>query len=360
LARRVSDRIAAPTLVNGERVSCSASTGIVWATHGHRAFLDCTADALLRHADRALHAAQQRGSGEIAWSDENGGVDAVAPAGVCAPPSAGGPLAVSTPAATDTPQIADTPPWVGLRPDTATTHATQYWPVVDLRTRLIGGLVVQAATPSWASARVPAAHQAALDIEHVERAVTGLSLLSQAGSSSVALTMGLPLSLATVRNARACHDLRQLRLRSGWPSGTLRLDLDATAFVSEADAELVATLHGLRAAGWVLGLRDFGAGLASLASLDHAPFTTVALDASLGRGLAANTFAGAIVGATGLVAQSLGQDVIATGIDNEADAAAALRARCRWATGPLAGASMPASAVLRALTADGSASRLLH
>lgn len=95
-----------------------------------------------------------------------------------------------------------------------------------------------------------------------------------------------------------------------------RLELEVTE-TKVADQRIVGKLDALRSMGVHLAMDDFGAGATSLASLRHLPFDRLKLDKGLVDELESDTNARAVAFAVINLAHSLGQLVIAEGVENK-------------------------------------------
>ena len=106
-------------------------------------------------------------------------------------------------------------------------------------------------------------------------------------------------------------------------------------------------LATLRTAGGGLSLDDFGMGYSSLAHLRGFPLDSLKLDRSFVRGMLEHRHDYAIVVATMAMAQSLGLELVAEGVETRAQADALLELGCRRAQGFLFDAPLPAEAFAR-------------
>ncbi|MFO7338862.1 MAG: EAL domain-containing protein [Lysobacteraceae bacterium] len=127
-----------------------------------------------------------------------------------------------------------------------------------------------------------------------------------------------------------------------------RLDLELTesGLMADPDASLTV-LATLRTAGFSLSLDDFGMGYSSLAHLRGFPLDSLKLDRSFVRGMLEHRHDYAIVVATMAMAQSLGLELVAEGVETRAQADALLELGCRRAQGFLFDAPLPAEAFAR-------------
>ena len=112
---------------------------------------------------------------------------------------------------------------------------------------------------------------------------------------------------------------------SGLAPAGLELELTEGVLMGDAPAG-AAVLHRLKALGLSLALDDFGTGFSSLSYLTQFPIDVLKIDQSFVREIGAGSPQGVIVGAVIAMGASLGQGVVAEGIETAAQLAF-LRAR---------------------------------
>ncbi len=129
-----------------------------------------------------------------------------------------------------------------------------------------------------------------------------------------------------------------------------RLDLEITESIVMADSRVtIAKLRKLRRLGIHLSMDDFGTGYSSLYRLRHLPFDRLKVDRSFVRELGGNRDDAAIVHAIVTLGQSLGMQVIAEGIETDAQLAQLQRENCDIGQGYFFGRPVPASEIGRQL-----------
>ena len=104
---------------------------------------------------------------------------------------------------------------------------------------------------------------------------------------------------------------------TGFPAASLELDLTESALATDPESALQA-IKALRRLGVGVVLDDFGAGPTSLALLRRFPFTGVKIDRSLIIHLPRNRGDAALVAGLVQMARALGLDVMAEGVETEA------------------------------------------
>ncbi len=101
---------------------------------------------------------------------------------------------------------------------------------------------------------------------------------------------------------------------SGLQPDRLELEITESALLHDV-AKVSQTLHTLRALGVRIAMDDFGTGYSSLSYLQSFPFDKIKIDQSFVRGLDASAGSGAIVRAVTTLADSLGMETVAEGVE---------------------------------------------
>ena len=135
----------------------------------------------------------------------------------------------------------------------------------------------------------------------------------------------------------------------GVPLSLVEVEVTETAAVTHLD-RVLPQLAELRAAGVGVAFDDFGTGQSSLTLLRRLPITTLKLDRSMIDPLPEPT-AAAIVQAACLLGQALQLQVVAEGVETEAQARAAERLGCTHLQGYLLGRPLDAEAAGALLSA---------
>jgi diguanylate cyclase (GGDEF)-like protein/PAS domain S-box-containing protein len=150
------------------------------------------------------------------------------------------------------------------------------------------------------------------------------------------------LSLALNISARLLYknDFLELiaHLLQATQANPLRLKLEITESLLLTDKETAVTrMQALRALGIRFSIDDFGTGYSSMAYLQQLPLDQLKIDQSFVRELPDNASSLAIVRAILAMAQSLGLEVIAEGVETPAQHAALLGSGCQHFQGYLFG-----------------------
>jgi EAL domain-containing protein (putative c-di-GMP-specific phosphodiesterase class I) len=103
---------------------------------------------------------------------------------------------------------------------------------------------------------------------------------------------------------------------SGLPPRRLELEITETLLL-EKSAQVLATLHALRALGVRISMDDFGTGYSSLSYLRSFPFDKIKIDQSFVRDVAAAGESSLIVRAIIGLSRSLGMQTTAEGVETE-------------------------------------------
>ncbi|MDN4987266.1 EAL domain-containing protein [Bradyrhizobium arachidis] len=290
LAKRLLEAIADPYLLDGHSVVIAASIGIAMAPGDGD-----ESEKLLKSADMALSRAKLDARGSFAFFE----------AALDAKAQSRRKIEV---------ELRDAIQHDVLRP--------YYQPLIDLQSGRITGFEALVRWP------------------HAER-----GMVSPAEFIPVAEETGLINPLGGLMLRRACLDaatwpddvrvavnLSPLQFRggnllsmvtdalkhSGLPPRRLELEITETLLL-EKSAQVLATLHALRALGVRISMDDFGTGYSSLSYLRSFPFDKIKIDQSFVRDLGANREAQAIIRSIVSLGKGLGVIITAEGVETEAE-----------------------------------------
>lgn len=153
---------------------------------------------------------------------------------------------------------------------------------------------------------------------------------------------GAQLESELMRTVRAVLGYTQL------PSSALMLEMTETVIV-ENPVQARELLGELRRMGVKISLDDFGTGYTSMSQLQSLPIDEIKIDQTFIRSLPSDSSSSAIVSSIITLANGLGLDVIAEGIETETQRASLLRLGCRRGQGFLFSQALPADEFERAL-----------
>ncbi len=158
------------------------------------------------------------------------------------------------------------------------------------------------------------------------------------------LDIAVNLSARQVAHRDLAATIAEILARTGLDPARLRLEVTESALVEES-ATAIATLEALSELGVGLVLDDFGTGYSSLAYLNRFPFDALKIDRSFVDALGVEQERTAIVEAIIGMARALSLDVIAEGVENEAQLSELRRLGCDSAQGHLFSRALPAEKI---------------
>jgi EAL domain-containing protein (putative c-di-GMP-specific phosphodiesterase class I) len=138
---------------------------------------------------------------------------------------------------------------------------------------------------------------------------------------------------------------------SGLPARRLELEITETLLL-EKSAQVLATLHALRALGVRISMDDFGTGYSSLSYLRSFPFDKIKIDQSFVRDLGANRESQAIIRSIVSLGKGLGVIITAEGVETEAELSCLRAEGCDEGQGFLFSKARPNAEIISLLTAQ--------
>lgn len=158
------------------------------------------------------------------------------------------------------------------------------------------------------------------------------------------LHMSVNISARQLADDATLEPICQAMRASGLPLHAVELELTESLLVDRSPT-MLARLATLRDAGFGLAIDDFGIGYSSLAYLDSFPITTLKIDRAFVQAMHDTARGKAIARAIIAIGQALRVEVVAEGIETQADADLLLRLGCRrgqgyWYSPPLAAAEV--------------------
>jgi diguanylate cyclase (GGDEF)-like protein/PAS domain S-box-containing protein len=151
------------------------------------------------------------------------------------------------------------------------------------------------------------------------------------------LPVSINLSSLQLRDARFADTVQAALAEAGLPGRLLEVEITERMLMDDTDA-VRATLAQLHALGVRVAIDDFGTGYSSLGALNQLPIDRIKIDRSFVRGLPQHAGNAAIARAIVMLAASLGRDVIAEGVENEAQRECLVALGCPQLQGLLFGA----------------------
>lgn len=154
------------------------------------------------------------------------------------------------------------------------------------------------------------------------------------------LSMAVNISALQFRRGDFVEMVERILRETGADPAALELEITESALMQPND-ELFNRLHRLRALGITLALDDFGTGYSSLAYLKRLPISRLKLDRSFVMDIPHDPEDVAIATATLSMAADLGMDVVAEGVETEAQVAFLHQKGCQVLQGFLFGRPLP-------------------
>jgi predicted signal transduction protein with EAL and GGDEF domain len=161
-----------------------------------------------------------------------------------------------------------------------------------------------------------------------------------------AAAISVNLSPLQLSEPRLVESVRSALASSALDPSRLILEITESAVVADPEPA-IDVLERLKDLGIRLAIDDFGTGYSSLSHLKRFPVDIVKIDRSFVAGLGSDPDDSVIVGAIVHLANALGLETIAEGVETEQQAEELRRLGCRLAQGYLFGPPKPASSFAR-------------
>jgi EAL domain-containing protein (putative c-di-GMP-specific phosphodiesterase class I) len=158
------------------------------------------------------------------------------------------------------------------------------------------------------------------------------------------LDVAFNLSLHELREPELVDRLSEEASRAGVPYERLTLEVTESTAMTDSERTL-GILAELRERGFRLAIDDFGSGHSSLARLGEMPADRLKIDRSFISGLPANETAAMMVTAIVQLAENLGMQAVAEGIETLAQLEFLVACGCELGQGYLLGKPLPAEAL---------------
>ena len=223
-----------------------------------------------------------------------------------------------------------------------------YQPVVDLRT---GALLGAEALLRWNNPErgligpvefIPLAEESGLIVPIGAWVLReALDQLAQWRRTNPSMTVAVNVSVRQIQAPGLVDMVAHALARSEVPAGSVCLELTESIFMNDADY-FGETLVQLRSLGIRLSIDDFGTGFSSLSYLKRFPVDAVKVDKAFVDGLGADPHDSALVAAIVAMADALGLDVTAEGVESQEQISILRRLQCGRGQGFYLAPPMPA------------------
>ena len=159
--------------------------------------------------------------------------------------------------------------------------------------------------------------------------------------SGIDACISINVSVLQLQQDSFVDGLRAAAARHCYIPGSIRLELTESLMMSNPELTL-ATMNLLRSEGFRLSLDDFGTGYSSLSYLSRLPFDELKIDRSFVKRVIGDPTVAAIVRAIIALGHALSIDVIAEGVETDAEASFLRDLGCDQFQGYLYGKAVPA------------------
>ncbi len=163
-------------------------------------------------------------------------------------------------------------------------------------------------------------------------------------AAGISIPVAVNVSMRNLIDPRFPKTLSDVIGATGAQAQKMKLEITESALMTEP-ARVLETMNQLRALGFGFSIDDFGTGYSSLAYLQRLPVEEIKIDRSFVTELSTDAGNAAIVRATIELAGSLGLNVVAEGVEDEATWRSLRRLGCTTAQGYLISRPMPAAEV---------------
>ncbi|MEJ0015834.1 MAG: EAL domain-containing protein [Acetobacteraceae bacterium] len=321
LAQRLIDVLMEPFEVNGQLLRIGVSVGVaLHPADGN------SAEALLKSADTALYRAKSRQGGGLCFFEAQMDLQLYERWA----------LEQDLRLAIGTPQL-----------------RLHYQPIFATATRSITGFEALLRWQHPVRGDIPPATFIPLAEETGLILAIGAWVLEEACSTAAGWAepkrLAVNLSSAQLRGGNLPVQVAGILLRTGLPAGMLELEVTETMLISDPNQAL-AVLHELRAMSVRIACDDFGTGYSSFNYLQNLAFDRIKIDRSFVRGLGTAPSALRIVQAILAMAQSLGMEVTAEGVETHRQLAILQQQGCAEIQGYLLGRPIPSAEISRCLS----------
>lgn len=327
VVQRLVDTVCAPIALCGQQVFIGASIGAaVGDAHSH------SGEELLRQADTAMYSAKAQGGGDAVFYD------------------------AATHGDTGTRLAMESDLRRALEQDEIQVH---YQPIVSLRGDEVVGFeaLVRWEHPTRGTVMpgdfIPLAEQIGLVGRIGERVLMRAcgQLASWRATLDAELFVSVNLSAVQVRQGRLVHQVKEALKHAGLPADALKLEITEGVLIEHLETAAVV-LEELRSLGVTLSLDDFGTGYSSLSYLHQLPIDAIKVDRTFVSRMGEQSRGGAMVHAIVQMANTLGIEVVAEGVENGEHAQMLRGLGCDYGQGHFYGTPATAALAERLLDDD--------
>jgi predicted signal transduction protein with EAL and GGDEF domain len=163
------------------------------------------------------------------------------------------------------------------------------------------------------------------------------------------LTLAVNVSAKQFNQSQFVEQIATLLDGCGFDPQRLKLEITESAVLTDVD-ETIATMNTLRDLGVSFSMDDFGTGYSSLSYLRQLPLSQLKIDRSFVHDLTTDANDAAIVGTILELGKRFGMEVVAEGVETEAQLRYLVENGCRHFQGYLFGKPEPLTAFERRLT----------
>ena len=196
---------------------------------------------------------------------------------------------------------------------------------------------------------IPAAERSGLIIQLgdrlLQRACIHFGHWRRSGLVLESTRLAVNISAVQLKGDHFIRSVKDALKDSGLPAEALELELTETAVVDDPD-NAVAILNQLHCLGVRIALDDFGTGYSSLTHLKTLPIRALKIDRSFVKDIGIDgrneTLIKAIIG----LANNLGLDMVAEGVETEAQAEFLIQCGCQYMQGWLFSRAIPAEELM--------------
>jgi diguanylate cyclase (GGDEF)-like protein/PAS domain S-box-containing protein len=154
------------------------------------------------------------------------------------------------------------------------------------------------------------------------------------------LTLAVNVSARQFRQSTFTEELKALLVETGAPANRLKLELTESMLLEDTES-IIGKMAELKSLGICFSLDDFGTGYSSLAYLKRLPLNQLKIDQSFVRDLLTDSNDAAIAGTVVALGNSLGLEVIAEGVETDAQQQVLAGLGCRKYQGYLYSRPLP-------------------